>query len=220
MNSPIRRYAPQERQQMTTFHPTYGVLMSPREVSADTGFTMNQLRNWRVPARIDKAPFGYVQIGASPLYRQVVVSAWMERNGNNNVKFIPAGLDSEFPVSDVLEKDVEKQKRLVMLSTITTANQYFRWGSTLGDILQEKYGLGIREHSRRLYGMWKGISVEDAQALDHVTRGQMTKNLEQYYVGSTLATRRMWADTQGWDITDAEIVSLPVGEVPPLKEGK
>lgn len=205
---------------MTTFHPTYGVLMTPREVSADTGLTMNQLRNWQVPARQAKAPFGFVQIGASPYYRQVVVQAWIERNGGNNVKFIPAGLDNEFPVSDVLEKDVEKQKRLVMLSTITTANQFFRWGSTLGDILQERYGNGIREHSRRLYGMWKGISPEEAAALDHITRGQMAKNLEQYYVGSTLAHRRLWADTQGWDITDAEIVSLPVGDIPPLKETK
>ena len=205
---------------MPIFDPVYGELLSAREVADMTGLTIVQLRNWRIPARLDRAPFGYLQVGAAPYYRKTVVDGWNERNGGTNVRYVPAGIDSEFPVNATLEQDVEKRKRLAMLSTITTANQYFRWGSTLGDILQEKYGLGIREHSRRLYGMWKGISVEDAQALDHVTRGQMTKNLEQYYVGSTLATRRMWADTQGWDITDAEIVSLPVGDVPPLKEGK
>jgi hypothetical protein len=182
--------------------------------------TLNQLRNWRLPARHDKAPFGFVQIGAAPYYRKATIDLWLERNGGTNRRYVPLGLDAEIPVDDSLEQDTEKRKRLSQLASITTANQFFRWGSTLGDILQEKYGHGIREHSRRLYGMWKGISVEDAQALEHVTRGQMTKNLEQYYVGSTLATRRLWADTQGWEITDAEIVALPVGDVPPIKEGK
>ncbi|MFM5968496.1 MAG: hypothetical protein ACKOQ8_05625, partial [Micrococcales bacterium] len=57
-----------------------------------------------------------------------------------------------------------------------------------------------------------------AEALTHIPRGRMTTNLEQYYVGSTLATRRLWANTQGWDITDAEIVAIPVGDIPPIKE--
>jgi hypothetical protein len=202
------------------FDPAFGELLNAREVSDATGLTMNQLRNWRNPDRMKSAPFGFVQIGSAPYYRKATIDLWTERHGGSNRKFYAIGLDAEIPVNDVLEADTEKRKRLAILASITTANQFFRWGSTLGDILQERYGNGIREHSRRLYGMWKGISPEEAQALEHVTRGQMAKNLEQYYVGSTLAHRRLWADTQGWDITDAEIVSLPVGDIPPLKETK
>jgi hypothetical protein len=183
-----------------------------------TGFTMNQLRNWRIPARRERAPFGFLQVGASPYYRKVVVDAWAEKNGANNVVYHATGLDAEFPVERALEEDLNRRKQLTQLASITTANQFFRWGATLGDILQEKYGDGIYEHSRRLYGMWKGLSPEEAEALTHIPRGRMTTNLEQYYVGSTLATRRLWANTQGWDITDAEIVALPVGDIPPLKE--
>lgn len=206
---------------MPNFDPLYGELLTAREVSNLTGLTMNQLRNWRIPARLDKAPFGYLQIGAAPFYRKVVVENWLDRNnGGNNVRFIPAGLDAEFPVEAGLEADTNKRKNLTQLASITTANQFYRWGSTLGDILQEGYGTGIHKHARRLYGMWKGLSADEVEALTHVTRGRMTTNLEQYYVGSTLATRRLWADTQGWEVSDAEIVGLPVGDIPPVKETK
>lgn len=203
---------------MPLFDPAFGELLSSRETSELTGLTINQLRNWRLPARQDKAPFGFVQIGAAPYYRRAVVELWLERNGGSNRKYVPLGLDAEIPVDSQLEQDTEKRKHLSQLATITTANQFFRWGSTLGDILQENYGKGIHEHARRLYGMWKGLSPEDAEQLVHIPRGKMTTNLEQYYVGSTLATRRLWANTQGWDITDAELVAIPVGEIPPLKE--
>lgn len=204
---------------MPKFDPTYGDLLSAREVSEATGFTMNQLRNWRIPARHDKAPFGFLQFGAAPYYRKVVIDAWLERNGGGQpVKVVSLGIDDEFPIERDKEENITKRKHLLALSAITTANQFYRWGSTLGDILQENYGNGIYEHSRRLYGMWKGLSPEEAESLTHIPRGRMTTNLEQYYVGSTLATRRLWANTQGWDVTDAEIVAIPIGDIPPIKE--
>lgn len=209
-----------ESEEMPNFDPTYGALLSPREVSEMTGLTNNQLRNWRIPARRDKAPFGFVQIGASPYYRKIVVEAWLERTGGNNVKFIPAGLDAEFPVDAALENDLTKQKHLTQLATITTANQFLRWSQTISDILKENYAPGLRANQRRLYGMWKGLTPEAVAELTHLPRGKMTDNLEQYYIGSTLAHRRLWADIQGWEITDQELIALPCGDVPPLKETK
>ena len=205
---------------MPTFDPLYGELLSAREVSELTGLTIVQLRNWRIPSRRDKAPFGFIQIGLAPYYRKVVVDAWLERNGGSNIKFIPAGIDSEFPVDATLEADTERRKHLAQLATITTANQYLRWAQTISDILKENYAPGLRNNQRRLYAMWKGLTPEQAEQLSHLPRGKMTENLEQYYIGSTLAHRRMWADIQGWEITDQEIIALPCGDVPPIKETK
>lgn len=207
---------------MTTFHPVYGEMYSPREVCEVTGFSNNQLRNWRIPARLDKAPFGYLKVGASPLYRKVVVDGWLEENGLTNQLYVPAGIDNKYPVEESLVADLEKQKRLSFLLRINTENQYFRWAQTLSDTLgASKYSEVLQPHVLRLYGMWKALSPEEIEQLVYAPRMVALKDpnkWEQYYVGSTLAHRRMWADVQGWNISDAEIVALPVGDYPPIKE--
>lgn len=79
-------------------HPKFGELLTAKEVSDLTGFTMNQLRNWRIPARRQLAPFGYLSIGATPLYRKVVVEAWLEQSGPQQVQYYPGELDERFPI--------------------------------------------------------------------------------------------------------------------------
>lgn len=65
-----------------------------------TGFTMNQLRNWRIPARLHLAPFGYVAIGATAYYRKVVVEAYVEEMGFSHDAYRTTPLDLKFPLEN------------------------------------------------------------------------------------------------------------------------
>lgn len=81
-------------------HPIYGEILTAKEVSEITGFTMNQLRNWRIPARRNLAPFGFMSIGASPYYRKVVVEGWLEIHGGQKAEYFPTEFDKNYPVAE------------------------------------------------------------------------------------------------------------------------
>ena len=83
--------------------PVYGELLSSREVSLSTGFTMNQLRNWRLPNRHDLAPFGSIQIGGTSYYREVVVQDWIDEHGNQQGVYVQTARDKKFPIGEVNE---------------------------------------------------------------------------------------------------------------------
>jgi len=65
----------------------FGELLSSREVAAITGFTMNQLRNFR--QRVDSAPFGFVRQGGSAWYLKGEIDAWVQENGTVPWTYIP-----------------------------------------------------------------------------------------------------------------------------------
>ncbi len=79
-------------------HPVYGELLTAKEVSEATHFTLNQLRNWRNDTRAHLAPFGSIQIGGTSYYRKIVVEAWIERNGTQSAVYRMTDLDREFPL--------------------------------------------------------------------------------------------------------------------------
>jgi hypothetical protein len=81
------------------YHATYGELLNSKQVSELTGFTMNQLRNWRSPSRRNLAPFGYLSIGGTCFYRKLVVEAWVAESGPQVVEYHPTSFDERFPLS-------------------------------------------------------------------------------------------------------------------------
>lgn len=81
--------------------PVYGELLSSREVSLSTGFTMNQLRNWRLVSRHELAPFGHVRIGGTSYYRKVVVQDWIAEHGNQRGVYVQTERDKKFPIGEV-----------------------------------------------------------------------------------------------------------------------
>lgn len=198
---------------MGVYDPLYGELLTANEVVSLTGLTTNQLRNWRVESRLHLAPFGYVSIGAKPFYRKVVVDAWVERNGGNQRIFKPTGLDAEFPVDAVLAVDDGKRKALLELAGITTANQWLKWTTFFGHTLPKTWVEQVNRLQPELYAKWSG---QDAEG--YVPYGKRGDKPEQWFVGNVLAFRRMLAELRGWDVSDQEIMDLPVGDVPPLKE--
>lgn len=202
---------------MAVFDPVYGELLTAKEVASATGLTMNQLRNWRMPHRLDKAPFGYVQIGVSPHYRKATVEKWLETNVDKNVRYVPAGLDLDIPINEAVSLDLDKQKHLSALADITTATMWLRWYTRISEILRADFGKKFRAEQKRLYSIVSGMPAEDVPTLVY---GQRFDNLEVFYVSSVLALRKLWAEINEWSVSDRELIDLPIGDVPPAKEIK
>lgn len=81
-------------------HPKFGELIPAKDVCKMTGHTMNQLRNWRIPARLHLAPFGYVAIGATAYYRKVVVEHYVKENGFSHDSYRTTAFDLKFPLEN------------------------------------------------------------------------------------------------------------------------
>ena len=187
---------------MTTFHPTFGELLTAKEVIQLTGFTMNQLRNWRIPARRELAPFGFVSIGVSPHYRKVVVEAWIERNGGSNVSYVPAGLDAEFPIGEVAQVSLEQRSAADTLSKITTETVAY-W---LGKKLDEKVSF---------INTWKEFWALTGKPYVSLN----DKNDNPYWYEGAVQTQRLFVnDAQGLGLPVEQVLAMPVGAVPPVKE--
>lgn len=198
---------------MSIYDPLYGELLTVNEVVSATGFTVNQLRNWRNESRLHLAPFGYVAVGAKPYYRSVVIDAYVNKNGGSQSVYKPSGMDVEFPVDEVLAVDETKRKALVELATISTANQWLKWTPFFGRVSPKTWVDDVNRLQPELFAKWSGSEVSA-----YVPYGKRGESPEQWFVGNVLAFRRMLCELRGWDITDDELFALPVGDVPPLKE--
>ena len=198
---------------MSIYDPLYGELLTVNEVVSVTGFTVNQLRNWRNENRLHLAPFGYVAVGAKPYYRSVVIEAYVNKNGGSQSVYKPSGLDVEFPVDEVLAMDETKRKALVELATITTANQWLKWTPFFGRVAPKTWVDDVNRLQPELFAkfFWSEVST-------YVPYGKRGEFPEQWFVGNVLAFRRMLCNLREWGITDDELFALPVGDVPPLKE--
>lgn len=202
---------------MSVFDPLYGELFTAKEVCNLTGLTMNQLRNWRLPARQDKAPFGFVQIGLSPHYRKVVIMAWLEKNGGSNRKYVPVGLDHDFPLNANLEVDVKKREQLAALADINTSTMWLRWFTRISESLRTEFSPKFKREQKRLYSIYSGMPEAEVPNLVY---GNRFENFELYYVSSVLALRSLWAEINEWSVSDQELIDLPIGDTPPAKEIK
>lgn len=198
---------------VSIYDPLYGELLTVNEVVEATGFTVNQLRNWRNESRLHLAPFGFVQVGAKPYYRAVVISAYVDKHGGSRSVYKPSGLDVEFPVDSVLEQDETKRKALIELATITTANQWLKWTPFFGRVSPKTWVDDVNRLQPELFAKYS--KTEPQTYVPYGKRGELP---EQWFVGNVLAFRRMLADLRGWQVTDEELFAIPVGDVPPLKE--
>lgn len=76
-------------------HPKFGKLITSRQVSELTGFTMNQLRNFR--QRPESAPFGHVRQGQTSLYRMDDVNLWLASNPKIEFIYVQSGQGKAAP---------------------------------------------------------------------------------------------------------------------------
>lgn len=199
---------------MSIFDPTYGELLTAKEVCLATGFTLNQLRNWRLPARMEKAPFGYVAIGTAPYYRKASVQLWLDENLGSNLRYVPAGVDARVPLGVASEGDYEKRKALGEIAQITSETAYGVYYSPIKARDPQGFANALRE--RGLYYRAKITGVPVAELEPIVSPQRMEK--PDWYVGVVPTLRELYAQQQGYDLTEEEILSAPLGQIPPLKE--
>jgi hypothetical protein len=190
---------------MPHFHPTYGDLLSAKEVSDATHFTMNQLRNWRTDSRSHLAPFGSIQLGGTSYYRKVVVQAWIERNGVQTGVYRMTDLDREFPIAEGALNDLDKANAIAVLSRFTTEN-VCSW-------LESQ----IDKHTAFISKTWEPtwLSVR----ADYVTKNNRWDDVS-WFPTAVLVCRKVLSDQQGFNLSDDELQAIPVGAVPPLNEKK
>lgn len=199
---------------MTDYHPIYGELLSSRQTSDLTGYTMNQLRNFR--QRPESAPFGFVRQGGTSWYRKDDIEAWLESNGEVEYEYIKPPDAISAPLRSGT-RDAKKREQLAEIAKITTKNA---WGSH-GTWLTEQSGLQdahgrVSEWAEHYWNLHRDEDP-DADEFMALNFSRIDKPT-QYWPAITWAVRKATAYVRGWDdITDSEIMNIPVGEVPPSK---
>lgn len=200
---------------MTIFDPVYGELFTSREVVNLTGLTMNQLRNWRLPARSDTAPFGYVSIGMSPHYRKVVIEAWLERNGGNNRKFVPLGIDAEFPIDEAFQMDTKQRNAQSALLHIQPENVL----SVFERLLKQDNATVLRYANSYRRSLIK-LEMPEWNPMERTINSDTRFQEPIWFPAMVKAMRMAQNELAGLGFTEEEVLDLPIGEYPPLKETK
>lgn len=202
--------------------PEFGEMIGIGEVEFLTGISKSQLRNWRKPEFVHLAKFDeYVGEGNKVWYRLADVEEYLRLSGvalgGSGFKRVerPNAVRSSVVVPFMSDGT---RRALVELADINTSTMWLRWSNRLSDALQFEYPKQLVAHQARLFALWKGVDVESLPR--SVPVGLKGEYPEQFYVGNVLAYRRMLADLRGWDVSDEEILSVPVGDVPPTKEVK
>ncbi len=209
---------------LDTNDPVYGEMIDAREVAKLTGITIHQIRSWRRPEFKHLAKFKTYRspLNNSVWYRLADVEKFLTENG---VVIGMSGLISEDDYPNAIEApllnpeiDQTKRKQLATLAGITTKNFWERWYQELSETYQKEWTDYVMANQRRFYA--QHIGIDDPSVLTHLNRKSRSENLEQYFYGGVMCARTFWAMKQGWNITEEEIIAIPVGELPPTVETK
>lgn len=199
---------------MSTYHPKFGELLTSREVSDLTGFTMNQLRNHRT--KPESSPIKFVRQGGTSWYRKSDVDAYIEVNGGSDWEYLGGPESIETPL--VNESAVgEHKKHLDEIAKISTRNAWSKWYTWFTESAgwKDPYG-DTRKWQNEL---WKLSTGEELDTIYPKSAFHKMRNddPQRYWPSFTYAMRKAVAQVRGYDITDEEIIEIPVGEVPPSK---
>jgi len=199
---------------LSTYHPEYGELLTSREVSDLTGFTMNQLRNQRT--KPEASPIKFVRQGGTSWYRKSDVDAYIELNGGSEWEYIGGPESITTPL--VNESAVgQRKEHLDELSKITTRNAWTKWYTWFTDHSGWKDPYG--DTRKWQVELWKLSTGEDLDELypKSAFYKMRAEDPMRFWPSITFAMRKAVAEVRGHEITDREIIEIPVGEVPPSK---
>jgi hypothetical protein len=196
------------------YDPIYGELLTSREVSELSGFTMNQLRNHRTRPEI--SPFPFVRQGGTSWYRKDDIVLWLEDNGSVEYQYIRVPNAKSAPLRNTTI-DAERKGHLDELTKITTRNAWSKWYTWFTESAgwKDPYG-DTRKWQNELWKLSTGEELDTIypKSAFHKMR---TDDPQRYWPSFTYAMRKAVAQVRGYDITDEEIIEIPVGEVPPSK---
>lgn len=184
------------------FHPLYGDLMTAKEVSDATLFTLNQLRNWRNDARAHLAPFGSVQLGGTSYYRRIVVQDYLDENGTQVGSYRMTDRDKKFPLGESVAQDLEKIDAMANLSKLTT--------ETVSHWLNKQL-----DNKVSFINTWKEFWALTGKP--YISSNDKSLN-SAWYEGAVQTHRLFVNDIQGLGLSVEQVLSIPVGAVPPIKE--
>ncbi len=201
---------------MAHYHPMYGQLLNSREVSDLTGYTMNQLRYFR--QHPERSPFPLLKQGTTTFYREADVRKYVEQSGAIDIEYIvPDGFDPEPLVNP--NYVAAKKGQYDQLAKITTANAWSKWTEKLtlngGMDINEAYQF-IADEQVRLYELATGDNLRKmyGEDVDYPVR---KNDPLRYWPSRTYGIRSLARKIYGWEVTDEDILNVPIGEVPPSK---
>jgi hypothetical protein len=202
---------------MTTYDPIYGELLTSREVSDLTGFTMNQLRHFRQKPEV--APFPILRAGNTSWYRKSDIETYIQEHGTQTFEYIvPEGFNASPLVGSV--EDASRRDDIAKMRGVTTRNCWSKWVQ----YLTEDSGIPIIEafdrietEQVRLYEMATGDNLK-AMYPDIKDFNLMRKHDPfRFWPSHCFGVRKVLAEHWGLDVSDQEIIDAPVGDVPPTK---
>lgn len=201
---------------MPQFDPVYGEVLTSRETSELTGFTMNQLRNQR---QRGNSPLPYVTDGITSWYRKADVVKYIETKGVlDRTYFVPEGFEPA-PI-EASPLTFERREDFTAMAKITTRNAWSKWTETLtqhgGMDINEAYKF-LEDETVRLYELKHGENLREVhpgQSMDFWLR---KNDPIRFWEGRTYATRSLARRLYEWNVTDEDIINTPIGEVPPTK---
>jgi hypothetical protein len=199
---------------LTHYDPIYGELLTSREVSDLTGFTMNQLRNQRTRPEI--SPFPFVRQGGTSWYRKDDIDLWLEENGSIQYQYIRVPNAKSAPLRNTTV-DFEQKKNLEELARITTRNAWTKWYTWFTDHSgwKDPYG-DTRIWQVELYKQATGEDLDELYPQGEFYK-MRTEDPQRFWPSITYAMRKAVAQVRGYEVSDEEIIAGPVGEVPPSK---
>ena len=199
--------------------PVDGTLIGINEVAIMTGFSPHQLRSWRKPENYDKAVFEALREPNSTTiwYRLADIEDWCAEHGKESfLRAIPA--PNAFKSTRVSEPvDQSKRTALEAIAQINSANAYDPWFTKLNKM---NYDLAMLENKRQVE-WWSKATGKPSEGVERVMpmmAYETPLNSEVFFIGFTLAMRSVLNQIQNLGLTDEEIISVPVGDVPPIRK--
>jgi hypothetical protein len=198
---------------MSTFHPRYGTLLTSRETADQTGFSMNQLRYQR--QNPEQAELSFLRQGGTSFYRQADVEEWLTNNGGTQEEYVIGGKATSSP----LNNPTADRAQLIVLAELAKLTTKNVWGSQAKWLIEQS---GLQDVNRKVDAwaeeFWNLHREANPEAEEYVSLNfSRIDNPTQYWPAITWAVRRATAYVRGWDVTDREIMDIPIGDNPPGK---
>lgn len=214
---------------MTTksfFDPQFGEMIGIREVEQLTGISAHTLRSWRRSdlAHLMKFPH-YSSVGSQTVwYRLADVIGWLDANGKAGKDFglvraeLPTGAEVFIaPVSATI--DSAKHKWLSELAKINSdtieknGDAFAGWYGKVQELVNPNFNSFRKAVMPDLFR--KFFDLPSDYPVEYVWQKHRATHPDEWYVGGTLSLRRLYADAKGWDVTDEELIALPLGDYVP-----
>ena len=197
---------------MPQYNPVYGELLSSREVSDITVYTLNQLRNQR--QRPDTSPFPFIRLGGTSFYRKADIDSWIDANGGLEIQYVVSDHHKPAPL-EMTEDNQLKREHLSKLAKITTANA---WTSMATWLIEQS---GIENGTKFIHDEGKRLlAVErkcDASDFGTPNAEMKSNDPDAFWKIWTYGVRKGFAQVNSLEVSDTDIIKIPVGDVPPMK---